>query len=155
MGERLDSTMLGLTLHKCVVVFAVDQDHASQISFFCRLQGPCRQREDHQTPACLRWCWQTYSLPDIIRGMPSHWVKLPYQELAPTVTEVAGSFLPPSPPGALHPMLLLLLTSSLSREFGGTSITLHSSFLVWLRISNIPRWPHTGIYLELQIYIKA
>ena len=49
-GKKLGAAMSGLALHKCVVVFFVDQDHASLISF------------------CLRWCWQTFSLPDIIRG---------------------------------------------------------------------------------------
>ena len=68
--KDLGSAMSGLALHKCVVAFVVDQDHASLISFCCRLQGPCRQRKDHQTPACLRWCWQTCSLPDIIQGIP-------------------------------------------------------------------------------------
>jgi len=38
--------------------------------------------------------------PAIIRGVPPHWMNKPHQELAPAVFEVAGSFLPPTPPRA-------------------------------------------------------
>ena len=62
------------------------------------------------------------ALPAIIRGMPPHWVKKPHQEQTPAMKTmmVAGSFLPPSHQGLLLPRSLVL-TSSLFREFGGSS----------------------------------
>ena len=62
------------------------------------------------------------ALPVIIRGMPPHWVKKPHQELTPAMLTmfVAGSFLPPPHQGLLLPRSFLL-TSSLLREFGGSS----------------------------------
>ena len=62
------------------------------------------------------------TLPAIIRGMPPHWVKKPHQELTPAIMTmfVAGSFLPPPHQGLLLPRSFLL-TSSLLREFGGSS----------------------------------
>ena len=64
------------------------------------------------------------ALPVIIRGMPPHWVKKPHQEQTPAMMMmlVAGSFLPPPHQGLLLPRSLLL-TSSLFREFGGSSIS--------------------------------
>ena len=62
------------------------------------------------------------SQPAIIRGVPPHWVNEPHQELAPALMVVAGSFLPPFHQGLLLPRSLLL-TSSLCREFGGSSFS--------------------------------
>ena len=74
----------------------------------------------HPTKSCD---WRAQ--PAIIRGLPPHWVNEPHQELAPAVFEVAGSFLPPTPPRA-PPSQVVLMTPSLSREFGGSSFKVKS-----------------------------
>ena len=68
--------------------------------------------------------------PAIIRGVPPHWVNEPHQELAPALMVVAGSFLPPPHQGLLLPRSLLL-TSSLCREFGGSSTAFQFYSFFW------------------------
>ena len=72
----------------------------------------------------------TIASPVIIRGMPPHWAKKPHKELTPAIMTmfVAGSFLPPPHQGLLLPRSLLL-TSSLLREFGGSSFLADSIHL--------------------------
>ena len=98
------------------------------------------------------------SQPAIIRGAPPHWVKEPHQELAPALMVVAGSFLPPPHQGLLLPRSLLL-TSSLCREFGGsslpaTSILPFSSSLDGQLVHHLHLHPHHLRHL-LQVWVLA
>ena len=76
--------------------------------------------------------WDGVGRPDLCRTYTGDAISLSEITLPRTGSNCdwgRGSFLPASPPRALHPMLLLLLTSSLSREFGGTSLHYIQAFL--------------------------
>ena len=93
------------------------------------------------------------TVPAIIRGVPPHWVNKPHQELAPAVFEVAGSFLPPTPPRA-PPSQVDGLTSFQKKVWWVLLIEHEVLDPSWLPSSSLVGVLHPLLHLVLACYCR-